>query len=89
MWPVGIPQHVIRRGNNRQVQVADTEQAYNRIQGTRNTDYHENLAGLADDVQPFSLQTDQPECAEQVISGLANRSTNLVCSQAKLALRMA
>lgn len=55
------------------VQVADTEQAYNRIQETR-TDYHENLAGIADDVQPFSLQTDQPKRAEQVISGLEQRA---------------
>jgi len=56
-----------------QVQVADTEQAYNRIQETR-TDYHENLAGIADDVQPFSLQTDQPKREEQVISGLEQRA---------------
>ena len=55
------------------VQVADTEQAYNRIQETR-TDYHENLAGIADDIQPFSLQTDQPQRAEQVISGLEQRA---------------
>ena len=55
------------------VQLVDAERAYTHIQETR-TDYHENLAGISDDVQPYSLQSQQPNRKEQVISGLENRA---------------
>ena len=55
------------------VQLVDAENAYKRIQEVK-ADYHENLAGISDDVHPFSLQSDQPSRAEQVISGLEQRA---------------
>ncbi len=55
------------------VQLVDAETAYQKIDKSR-TDYHENLAGIADEVHPFSLQTDQPKRAEQVIAGLEQRA---------------
>ena len=45
------------------VQLVDAENAYKRIQEVK-ADYHENLAGISDDVHPFSLQSDQPSRAE-------------------------
>ena len=55
------------------VQVVDAERAYKPIQKAR-ADYHENLAGIAEDVHPFSLQTQQINRAEQVISSLEKRA---------------
>ena len=55
------------------VQVVDAERAYKPIKEAR-TDYHENLAGIADDVHPFSLQTQQINRAEQVTSSLEKRA---------------
>lgn len=56
-----------------QVRVVDAEQAYKQIQETR-TDYHENLAGIAEDVHPFSLQTSHINRAEHVVSSLEKRA---------------
>lgn len=55
------------------VHVVDAERAYKQILETRN-DYYENLAGIADEVQPFSLQTQQPNRTEQVITRLEKRA---------------
>jgi hypothetical protein len=55
------------------VQVVDAERAYKQIQETR-IDYHENLAGIAEDVHPFSLSSQLPNRAEQVISNLEKRA---------------
>lgn len=55
------------------VQVVDAELAYKQIQETR-ADYHDNLAGIAEDVHPFSLQTQQINRAEQVASSLEKRA---------------
>ena len=55
------------------VQLVDAEQAYKQIQETR-ADYHENLAGISDDVHPYSLQSQQPNRSEQVTSGLEKRA---------------
>jgi hypothetical protein len=55
------------------VQVVDAERAYKPIKEAR-TDYHENLAGIAEDVHPFSLQTQQINRAEQVTSSLEKRA---------------
>ena len=55
------------------VQVVDAERAFKQIQNTR-TDYHENLAGIADDVHPFSLASPQPIRTEQVTSNLEKRA---------------
>jgi hypothetical protein len=55
------------------VQVVDAERAYKPIKEAR-TDYHENLAGIADDVHPFSLQTQLINRAEQVTSSLEKRA---------------
>jgi hypothetical protein len=55
------------------VQVVDAERAYKQIQETR-ADYHENLAGIAEDVHPFSLSSRLPNRAEQVISNLEKRA---------------
>jgi hypothetical protein len=55
------------------VQVVDAELACKQIQETR-ADYHENLAGIAEDVHPFSLSTQQPSRAEQVASSLEKRA---------------
>ena len=55
------------------VQVVDAERALEQIQEAH-ADYHENLAGIAEDVHPFSLQTQQPSRVEQVISCLEKRA---------------
>lgn len=55
------------------VQLVDAERAYQQIQETR-ADYHENLAGIAEDVHPFSLQSQQINRAGQVIFGLEKRA---------------
>jgi len=55
------------------VQVVDAERTYKPIQEAR-ADYHENLAGIAEDVHPFSLQTQQINRAEQVTSSLEKRA---------------
>jgi hypothetical protein len=55
------------------VQVVDAERAYKKIQKTR-ADFHENLAGIAEDVHPFSLSSRLPNRAEQVISNLEKRA---------------
>ena len=55
------------------VQVVDAERTYKQILKTR-TDYHENLAGIADEVHPYSLQTQQPNRTEQVVTGLEQRA---------------
>lgn len=55
------------------VQVVDAELAYKKMQEIR-ADYHENLAGIAEAVHPFSLQSQQPNRAEQVIGGLEKRA---------------
>lgn len=54
-------------------QVDDAERAFKQIQNT-DTDYHENLAGIADDVHPFSLFSLQPNRTEQVTSSLEKRA---------------
>ncbi len=55
------------------VQVVDAERAFKQIQNTR-TDFHENLAGIAEDVHPFSLASPQPNRTEQVTSNLEKRA---------------
>ena len=55
------------------VLVVDAERAYQQIQETR-TDYHENLAGIGEDVHPFSRSSPQPNRAEQVASSLEKRA---------------
>jgi hypothetical protein len=55
------------------VQLVDAERAYKNIQETR-TEYHENLAGIAEDIHPYSLESQQPNRSEQVISGLEKRA---------------
>ena len=55
------------------VQVVDAERACKQIQETR-ADYHENLAGIAEDVHPFSLPSRQPNRAEQVTFSLEKRA---------------
>jgi hypothetical protein len=55
------------------VQVVDAERAYKQIQETR-ADYHENLAGIAEDVHPFPLSSRLPNRAEQVVSNLEKRA---------------
>jgi len=55
------------------VQVVDAERAYKQIKETR-ADYHENLAGIAEDVHPFSFETKNINRAEQVISSLERRA---------------
>lgn len=55
------------------VQLVDAERAYQQIQETR-ADYHENLAGIAEEVHPFSLQSQQINRAEQVAFGLEKRA---------------
>ena len=54
-------------------QAVDAKIAYIRIQKIQAA-YHENLVGIADDVHPFSLQSNQPNRAEQVISRLKKRA---------------
>ncbi|MDZ4153674.1 DUF6399 domain-containing protein [Methylicorpusculum sp.] len=54
-------------------QVDDAKRAFKQIQNT-GTDYHENLAGIADDVHPFSLSSAQPNRMEQVTSSLEKRA---------------
>jgi Family of unknown function (DUF6399) len=54
------------------VQVVDAERNYKKILEAR-ADYHENLAGIAEDVHPFSLASQQPCRTEQVTSNLAKR----------------
>ena len=54
------------------VEHVDAERAYEPIHAARQ-DYHENLAGIAEDVHPFSLQTQQVNRAEQVASSLEKR----------------
>ena len=55
------------------IQVVDAERAYKPVKEAR-TDYHENLAGIAEDVHPFSLQTQKINRAEQVTSSLEKRA---------------
>ncbi len=55
------------------VQVVDAERAYKQIQEAR-TDYHDNLAGIAEDVHPFSFDSHQPNRAEQVTASLEKRA---------------
>jgi Family of unknown function (DUF6399) len=55
------------------VQLVDAENAYKQIQEVK-ADYHENLAGISDEVHPYSLQTQQPNRTEQVIAGLEQRA---------------
>jgi hypothetical protein len=55
------------------VEHVDAERAYEPIHAARQ-DYHENLAGIAEDVHPFSLQTQQVNRAEQVTSSLEKRA---------------
>jgi hypothetical protein len=55
------------------VQVVDAERAYKQIQETR-ADYHENLASIAEDVHPFSLETQKINRAEQVTFSLEKRA---------------
>ncbi len=55
------------------VQVVDAERACKQIQETR-ADYHENLAGIAEDIHPFSLSTQQPYRAEHVAFNLEKRA---------------
>lgn len=55
------------------VRVVETEQVLKQIQQTR-TDYHEHMAGIAEDVHPFSLHSSQANQAEQVISSLEKRA---------------
>ena len=55
------------------VQVVDAERACKQIQETR-ADYHENLAGIAEDVHPFSFSSQQPSRSEQVTSSLEKRA---------------
>ena len=55
------------------MQVVDAEQAFKQIQETR-ADYHENLAGIAEDIHPFSLQTQHVNRAAQVLSSLEKRA---------------
>ncbi|MDO8938104.1 MAG: hypothetical protein Q7U98_02975, partial [Methylicorpusculum sp.] len=54
-------------------QVDDAKRAFKQIQNT-GTDYHENLAGIADDVHPFLLSSAQPNRMEQVTSSLEKRA---------------
>jgi hypothetical protein len=53
-------------------QWVDAEIAHKKIQET-SQDYYENLVGIADEVHPFSLQS-QPKRKEQVIFGLETRA---------------
>jgi hypothetical protein len=55
------------------VQVVDAERLYKPIQEAC-ADYHENLAGIAEDVHPFSLQSQQINRAEQVTASLEKRA---------------
>jgi hypothetical protein len=55
------------------VQLVDAERGYKKIQEAR-AEYHENLAGIAEDLHPFSLASQQPIRAEQVTSSLENRA---------------
>ena len=55
------------------MQVVDAEQALKQSQEAH-ADYHENLAGIAEDVHPFSLKTQQIQRAEHVLSRLEKRA---------------
>lgn len=55
------------------VQAVDAERAYKQIQEAR-ADYHDNLAGIAEDVHPFSFDSQQPNRAEQVTASLEKRA---------------
>jgi hypothetical protein len=55
------------------VRVVDAERACKQMQATC-ADYHENLAGIAEDIHVFSLSSQQPNRAELVISGLEKRA---------------
>jgi Family of unknown function (DUF6399) len=55
------------------VRVVEAELTIKQMQETR-ADYHENLAGIAEDVHPFSLSSQQPNRAEQVTSNLEKRA---------------
>ncbi len=55
------------------VRVVEAELTIKQMLETR-TDYHENLAGIAEDVHPFSLSSQQPNRAEQVTSNLEKRA---------------
>lgn len=58
------------------VQVVDTERAFQQIDDARRA-YHEHLAGIADDVHPFSLAGALPQRAEQVVAALEKRAQAL------------
>ncbi len=55
------------------VRVVEAELTIKQMLETR-ADYHENLAGIAEDVHPFSLSSQQPNRAEQVTSNLEKRA---------------
>jgi hypothetical protein len=55
------------------VALVDAERAHKAIQAT-GTEYHEQLAGIAQDVHPFSLDESQPKTAADVSSALETRA---------------
>jgi len=55
------------------VQLVDAEHGYKKIQEAH-AEYHENLAGIAEDLHPFSLVSQLPIRTEQVTSSLENRA---------------
>jgi len=54
-------------------QALHDEKACVEIQKTL-ADYHENLPGISDEIHPFSLQDNQPNDTERVLSGLEKRA---------------
>lgn len=65
--------------------VVDAELAYKQIDSACRM-YHENLAGVAEDVHPFAWATAQPQRAEQVASALEKRAEAFAAIAQTLAL---
>ncbi|MGY6275705.1 hypothetical protein [Methylomonas sp. MgM2] len=55
------------------MKVVDAERDYEAIHDVQ-ADYHDNQAGIAEDVHPFSLQTQDIQRAKQMVSSLEQRA---------------
>lgn len=66
------------------VAAVDTELAYTQIKQNHEA-YHQHLAGISDEIHPFSLQSSQAQRKEQIQAGLENHAQAF----AKIALSQA
>lgn len=57
----------------KRVAAADAKLAYSKIQQDCEA-YHQHLAGISDEIHPFSLQNNQAQRQEQVLVGLENHA---------------